>query len=572
MVLSESAVSSNSDSTSLLSPPPSLPLHKLLTLRQEGRSSSLHFVNRLYQKRSLHPPKLSQQRILQSSDSRTDTAFAPSSIESLDLSYNERFLLSGRLDGSLLLHDLSKWGRDDATKLSDVERIRRNHGTNTTPTYTTNDTTIHYHSPVAQVEPCTPPLATNNHPNPNAQQQEESHERFPGHWAAIRSARWCNAHDTGAFLSSSADGRLLIWDTQVLAPVTCYVPFRSQPELVSQRRRRPLDTTTVRTTRPTKTRHAICCMEVNQWSMNSVALSSPLQSDVKVMDIRSGIISHTLVGHDVGVLSLQWSPASEYVLATGGANRQDCCVRLWDIRKAGSHACLAILDQDKHFDPVNNAATSYRPHYGHIRQKSKRQIGSPNNYGFVSNNGTANLLNDHTEGRINTESVTLPSVTTCDRPIQEIAFDPSGHFLLVHDGVLHLWDLRPCRGGAKVPRRFLSPTGTTRISTTWSSARNRLRITSNGDGDCTIWTSYRASVVGYSLKQGGKPKHTLRGHLSPVTGLVTPSASPWTNMLISTGDDGLILKWDPEMPSKPKGTIRRSGKRKREDTLDQDNW
>lgn len=40
-----------------------------------------------------------------------------------------------------------------------------------------------------------------------------------------------------------------------------------------------------------------------------------------------------------GVMTVEWSTSSEWVLATGGC---DGAIRLWDIRRAG---CFLVLDQ-----------------------------------------------------------------------------------------------------------------------------------------------------------------------------------------------------------------------------------
>lgn len=87
--------------------------------------------------------------------------------------------------------------------------------------------------------------------------------------------------------------------------------------------------------------------------------------DVALVDLRACSAAHRLQGHrpcssyssshssssssstgggdeSGGVLSVDWSPRSEWVLASGGA---DGGVRLWDVRKSGAAACLACLDQ-----------------------------------------------------------------------------------------------------------------------------------------------------------------------------------------------------------------------------------
>ncbi|KAG5181246.1 WD40-repeat-containing domain protein [Tribonema minus] len=49
-------------------------------------------------------------------------------------------------------------------------------------------------------------------------------------------------------------------------------------------------------------------------------------------------------GHSGEVWAVAWSPADEYLLASGAT---DCRVRLWDIRRSGASACLMILDQNQ---------------------------------------------------------------------------------------------------------------------------------------------------------------------------------------------------------------------------------
>jgi WD40 repeat protein len=51
------------------------------------------------------------------------------------------------------------------------------------------------------------------------------------------------------------------------------------------------------------------------------------------------IIFHIL-GHRESVWAVEWSPANEYLLATGSLDRS---VRVWDVRR--SNSCLLILDQ-----------------------------------------------------------------------------------------------------------------------------------------------------------------------------------------------------------------------------------
>eukprot|EP00268_Persea_americana_P059674 TRINITY_DN7356_c0_g1_i4.p1 TRINITY_DN7356_c0_g1~~TRINITY_DN7356_c0_g1_i4.p1 ORF type:complete len:135 (+),score=20.91 TRINITY_DN7356_c0_g1_i4:523-927(+) len=62
---------------------------------------------------------------------------------------------------------------------------------------------------------------------------------------------------------------------------------------------------------------------------------------VRLCDIASGAFTHTLSGHRDGIMAVEWSTSSEWVLITGGC---DGAIRFWDIRRAG---CFLVLDQSR---------------------------------------------------------------------------------------------------------------------------------------------------------------------------------------------------------------------------------
>ena len=71
----------------------------------------------------------------------------------------------------------------------------------------------------------------------------------------------------------------------------------------------------------------------------AVATESPR---IKLVDLKTGAASHVLRGHERGVLSVQWSPADEFKLASGSRDRR---VLLWDVRRVKS--VLMSLDPDQ---------------------------------------------------------------------------------------------------------------------------------------------------------------------------------------------------------------------------------
>ncbi|XP_022951019.1 DNA excision repair protein ERCC-8-like isoform X1 [Cucurbita moschata] len=139
---------------------------------------------------------------------------------------------------------------------------------------------------------------------------DKQHEH--GHKYAISSAIWYPI-DTGLFVTGSYDHHINVWDTNTTQVV---VNFKL----------------------PGK---------VYRTAMSSLATSHMLIAagtedvQVRLCDISSGAFSHTLSGHRDGVMSVEWSASSEWVLITGGC---DGAIRFWDIRRAG---CFRVLDQSQ---------------------------------------------------------------------------------------------------------------------------------------------------------------------------------------------------------------------------------
>jgi DNA excision repair protein ERCC-8 len=132
-----------------------------------------------------------------------------------------------------------------------------------------------------------------------------------GHKYTIETVQWY-PFDTGVFSTSGMDGSLKVWDTNALQVV---VDFANLPG-----------------------------GKVYDHAMSPIAGHGLIavgtkHNRVKLCDPSSGSSTHELAGHKSDVLAVAWSPASEYLLATGG---RDSRVILWDIRTAGP---LHVLDQ-----------------------------------------------------------------------------------------------------------------------------------------------------------------------------------------------------------------------------------
>ncbi|KAF7830543.1 WD repeat-containing protein ATCSA-1 [Senna tora] len=131
-----------------------------------------------------------------------------------------------------------------------------------------------------------------------------------GHKYAISSAIWYPV-DTGLFITGSYDHHIKVWDTNTTQVVMNF-------EMPGK---------------------------VYRTAMSTLATSHMLIAagtedvQVRLCDIASGAFAHTLSGHRDGVMTVEWSTSSEWVLVTGGC---DGAIRFWDIRRAG---CFLVLNQ-----------------------------------------------------------------------------------------------------------------------------------------------------------------------------------------------------------------------------------
>ncbi|ORX46676.1 WD40 repeat-like protein [Piromyces finnis] len=118
--------------------------------------------------------------------------------------------------------------------------------------------------------------------------------------------------DNGMFTTSSMDHSLKVWDTNTMRSI---FKFKFDCPVFN---------------------HAFSPIAHS----HTLIATGTKSSYVTLCDLRSGSQSHILIGHKNPVISLDWSPCNEYLLASGGG---DHSIRLWDIRKPKS--CLSSLCQ-----------------------------------------------------------------------------------------------------------------------------------------------------------------------------------------------------------------------------------
>ncbi|XP_064385790.1 DNA excision repair protein ERCC-8-like [Halichondria panicea] len=147
---------------------------------------------------------------------------------------------------------------------------------------------------------------------------------------AICSIQWY-PHDTGMFVTSSADRTVKVWDTNEMCPVESF-----------------------KFTKPVYT-HVMAAAQ----SHCLIAVGGK-ECEITLCDIHSGSSTHILRSHNLPVMSLAWSPHNDFTLASGS---QDNRVLLWDIRKAAG----PLMSLDMHNGSgSSNSASVETAHSGHV--------------------------------------------------------------------------------------------------------------------------------------------------------------------------------------------------------------
>ena len=134
----------------------------------------------------------------------------------------------------------------------------------------------------------------------NSVESSESH----AHSKAVTDVHWY-PHDTGMFTSSSMDGFLFVWDTQLMKVADKF-------KLESKHHKRA---------------KYILSHSISQSCMVAMGGSPP---EITIWSIKTGAITHVLKGHEHKVSSVEWSPVCSELIASSGDNGR---VYLWDVRQ-----------------------------------------------------------------------------------------------------------------------------------------------------------------------------------------------------------------------------------------------
>eukprot|EP01082_Thalassiosira_pseudonana_P003085 g3551.t1 g3551 contig12:2303120-2304985(+) len=467
-----------------------------------------------------------------------------------------RYLLvgSGGGDCSIALYDLSYFGSDQYLyQQSSSSKSSLSSQTNYSQWHNQHQTTT---SAVTHR-----PIARSVRHNSTASDTEENASGVPsGHRHPILGVHWYPGDVYGSFVSASISGEILVWDARGFIPVFAtythvYSGLPSEDDV--SKSVAPLQCMDLPKT-PEGCPHGCALLALGLAGGDGRGV-------IQLCDaFRGGSATHELIGHGTsggGVNTITWDPQHPFRLASGG---DDGTVRLWDVRKAGSAACLGVLDRE-------NGPGSDVTRNDNIISPFKKQ-----------------------RARMSTGISRMDGIESHGSPVSALAFAPGGEDLVSSgaDGSLCLWDLRPnsCYlsstaasqaavfGGRLIPTHYsgvvsnntlmgsrkrsihssiakrLSPKTKSVLAVIQPGSRNTAMVLSASNASSK---QRKNQIIGHSLfglNSSGSASVSLTGHLDDVTCLV-PIVGNWDNRganssdttsqvkFFSGGKDGMVLSW-----------------------------
>jgi DNA excision repair protein ERCC-8 len=334
--------------------------------------------------------------------------------------------------------------------------------------------------------------------------------------------------DAGLCISSALDEHVKVWDAETFSCVTT-LPLRSK---VFGAKFSPVSST-----------HALIAAATSK-------------GEVRLVDMESGATAHSLLGHKDEVWTLEWSPESEFLLASGSRDGE---IRLWDVRRSGATACLLCLNHEgkasvpgrsslytnvKSDKPMSLSAAA--------TSRKRRRVGGASEAQARDRDRARSRVERHHEkmkattrrqNRNDPHAAASSSLAVAHQGgVTSLAYTPDGRFLLSNgmDEKLRLWNAttgehqfmnygrvqrtQP-RASRNVQMAVVQEAGA------WGSTQ--VFVPNGSEG---ALSSYR--VFGES----GAPLGSATAHYEQVTACAYRKA---TRELLSAGEDGLIMKWKP---------------------------
>nr|XP_015611747.1 WD repeat-containing protein ATCSA-1 isoform X1 [Oryza sativa Japonica Group] len=336
---------------------------------------------------------------------------------------------------------------------------------------------------------------------------DKQHEN--GHKFVVSMAVWYPV-DTGLFVTASFDQYVKVWDTNSTQVVMDF----KMPGKVYSAAMSPIATT------------------------HMLIATGSADVQVHLCDIASGAFTHTLSGHRDGIMSLEWSTSSEWILMSGGC---DGAIRFWDIRRAG---CFLVLDQSRSQlgrRPPFLEGTSDKDPLNSLQPSSSSKIYSAQQRTGKSKKQSHKLHKSQIPGHGHIQQRLHPGLSSSQNcatahygAVTGLRTTTDGMYLLSSgsDSRLRLWDID---SGCNTLVNFEAM----RLQT---SKPLQLAVT---EDPSLVFIPCMASIKAYNL-WSGMTFQTFRGHYEPVNCCY---CSAQEQELYTGSNDMQILVWSPSTPA-----------------------
>eukprot|EP00762_Andalucia_godoyi_P003977 ANDGO_05673.mRNA.1 DNA excision repair protein ckn1 len=242
---------------------------------------------------------------------------------------------------------------------------------------------------------------------------------FPNSFSSgISSCAWL-PFDTGIFLTSLFDGNVLVFDTNRLE---CVMKFSLNNNSSNSKNSGASSSKRTHAYHVSLSHHSAA----RPLAAISVAGTEP---SVRICDLNSGAVTHTLTGHTDDVYITQWHPGREYVLVSSG---QDGTVRWWDIRRAGYIHAFDAEDTVATGELVSSAAPptkrprliNYRAPRAHEGRVNALKFTPDGRYLLTS--GSDKHVRLWSTSNFKNQLVSYPGIQNDTKQVVEIAMNPEG--------------------------------------------------------------------------------------------------------------------------------------------------
>ncbi|KAE8907096.1 hypothetical protein PF008_g4696 [Phytophthora fragariae] len=334
--------------------------------------------------------------------------------------------------------------------------------------------------------------------------------------------------DAGLCISSCLDEHVKVWDSETFSCVST-LPLRGK---VFGAKFSPVSTS------------------------HTLIAAATSKGEVRLVDMESGATAHSLLGHKDEVWTLEWSPANEFLLASGPRDGE---IRLWDIRRSGATACLLCLNHEGRANVPGRSSL-----YTNVKRekppslsvaatsRKRRRVGGASEAQARDRERARSRVETHHERmkitvngqkRNDPHAAASASLAVAHQGgVTSLAYTPDGRFLLSNgmDEKLRLWN------ATTGEHQFMNYEGVQRTQP--RAARNVQMAVAQEAG---AWESavvfvpngQEGALSSYRIfGESGKPLGRATAHYEQVTACVYRKT---TRELYSASEDGLIMKWKP---------------------------